>query len=188
MKKFNPKQDETVLDVIEPTENANETQVDDIQRDLDLARIELSKVNQEIEIKRKEIRETAKREIDEKEMEIIEKQITRGNERKAAESVIAKQREYDSLPIEGRFMNRRSPGQSVKLTYQKHPNDPVKWWTFEDGKIYTIPRGFSDQINEYYHTPKFIEKPNDMDPNRPSSSIHHIDTSNKKYAFVPINF
>lgn len=88
----------------------------------------------------------------------------------------------------GKFINRRAPGQSAKLTYLKYADDPVKWYTMEDGKVYTIPRGFADQINEYYYTPHFIQKQGIMDPNAPSSAIHDVDTSNKKYAFTPINF
>jgi hypothetical protein len=90
--------------------------------------------------------------------------------------------------ITGKFMNRRAPGQTVKLTYLRYETDPVKWYSFEDGKIYTIPRGFADQLNEHYYTPHFIQKQTEMDPNRPASAIHDVDTSNKKYAFVPVNF
>ena len=84
-------------------------------------------------------------------------------------------------------MNRRAPGNPAKLTYMKYADDPVKWYTFEDGKVYTIPRGFADQINEYYHRPIFIQKEGELDPSNPSQ-IHAVDTSNKSYAFVPVEF
>lgn len=107
---------------------------------------------------------------------------------------IQKQKEFDSVLVTGRFSNRRAPGQSVKLPYQKYADDPVKWWPFEDGKVYTIPRGFADQINggtendPLYYTPRFVQKTGIMDPDAPASSIHDVDTSNKKYSFTPVNF
>jgi hypothetical protein len=85
-------------------------------------------------------------------------------------------------------MNQRNPGQAVKLPYIKYPEDPVVWHNFEHNKVYTIPRGFADQINDYYHTPRFVQKEGAMDPNAPMSQISAVDTSNKKYAFVPVNF
>jgi hypothetical protein len=90
--------------------------------------------------------------------------------------------------VTGKFINRRAPGQTVKLPYIKYGHETPKWWVFEDGKVYDIPRGFADQINDHYYTPKFIQSTAIMDPNRPASSIQEVDTSNKKYSFVPMNF
>lgn len=174
---------------IELGENmSQEATLDSLQSEIDLARGELEKTKIQIEEKKLEIQTMARRDIDAEEMRGIEKQITRGNERKASENIIEKQKEYDNEKVTGKFFNRRAPGQPAKLTYHKYVDDPVKWYDFQDGKIYTIPRGFADQINEHYYTPKFMEGKEVMDSNLPSSSIKEIDTSNKKYAFVPVNF
>ena len=118
----------------------------------------------------------------------VKKQNTMSASNTAAKAMIEKQKLIDNVMITGKFMNRRSPGQPVKLTYLKYEDDPVKWYNFEDGKVYTIPTGFAEQINEHYHTPHFIQKEGTMDPNRPASAIHDVDTSQKKYAFVPVKF
>lgn len=165
-----------------------EAVLDNLQTEIDLARIELSKTMKEIEERKKEL--SANRDISDEEVKIIDKQITKADERKSLNSTIEQQKAFDNIKVTGKFINRRAPGQPAKLTYIKYADDPVKWYEFEDGKVYTIPRGFADQINEYYHTPHFIQKSPDsfMDPNKPASAIHDIDTSQKKYSFVPVNF
>jgi len=159
--------------------------LENLQTEIDLARVELEKTKLEIEERKKSM---PLREIDEDERKIVDKQIARTNSDRSLQDKIAAQKAYDDVLITGRFMNRRSPGNLVKLTYMKYNTDPVKWYTFEDGKVYTIPRGFADQINEYYHTPQFTQKDDIMDPNSPCSVINSVDTSKKKYAFVPIGF
>lgn len=167
---------------------SKEKELDSMQTELDLARIELEKTKAEIEAKKKELESMPRRDISNDEQALITKQKLRTEEKKVGEDKIEKQKAYDSQLVTGRFMNQRAPGQPVKLPYIKYPDDPVKWWPFEHNKVYTIPRGFADQINEHYYTPQFVQKQGEMDPNRPASAIHEVDTSNKRYAFVPINF
>lgn len=177
-----PKKEETKAIMSE------EKVLDSLQGEIDQARIELEKTKRMIEEKKAEIASSGRREIDANEMRIIEKQIATSNQKEAKSKVIEEQKRKDNEKVTGKFINRRAPGQSVKLPYMKYEDDPVKWHPFEDGKVYTIPRGFAEQINEYYHTPVFTKKEGPMDPNAPSSQIHAVDTSNKKYAFVPVNF
>lgn len=160
-------------------------ELDTTLSDLEKAKQELAKIQMEIERRKEEI---PLRKLDADEEFLRDKQITSINEMKSAQALIARQKEYDDKPITGKFINRRAPGNQVKLTYLKYDTDPVKWWTFQDGKVYTIPRGFVDQINEYYYAPVFTQKDGPSDPNQPSSVIQEVDTSNKKYAFVPIGF
>jgi len=162
--------------------------LESMQSELDLVRVELEKAKIDLEEKRKQIRESTTREIDEKEMKLIEKQISNISDSGVLKEKIARKKSLDNVKVTGKFINRRAPGQPAKLTYQRYGDDPVKWYTFEDGKVYTIPRGFADEINEHYHTPVFNQKLGAMDPNQPESQIHSVDTSNKKYSFVPINF
>lgn len=181
-KKNNTVQEE----VKEEVKMTEEAVLDSLQTEIDLARKELESTKLALEEKKKEL--SVKREVTAEEVAIIEKQATRGNESKAKSSVIEKQKEIDNQKVTGKFINRRAPGQSVKLSYIKYADDPVKWHPFEDGKVYTIPRGFADQINDYYYTPQFVQKQGMMNPDEPSSVIHEVDTSNKKYAFIPLAF
>jgi hypothetical protein len=162
--------------------------LDSLQTEIDQARVELERTKKEIEEKKQELTRNPRREIEVSEKVSAEKQITRGNESAAKQKKIEELRDHDSVMVKGRFMNRRAPGQAVKLPYAKYATDSEKWWNFEDGQVYTIPRGFVDQINEYYHTPHFVKSDGPMDPNKPQSQIHAVETSNKKYAFVPIGF
>lgn len=161
--------------------------LESLETEIDKARLELEKTKLELEEKKKELSKSS-REINEDEAVIVKKQIAVSSEKAALKAKIERQKQYDNEQVTGKFINRRAPGMSAKLTYMHYEDDPVKWYTFEDGKVYTIPRGFANEINDYYHTPHFVQKQGEMDANKPSSSIHHVDTSNKKYAFVPVNF
>lgn len=169
---------------------SDEQILESLQTELDLARSELQKTKLEIEENKQLIQQvTSRRDLDEQEKSIVAKQISRTDEKSAAMAKIEAQKVYDCEKVTGRFINRRSPGKrEEKLTYMKYADDPVKWYPFDDGKVYTIPRGFADQINEHYYTPHFKQNQGDQDPNKPQSAINEIDTSNKKYAFVPIGF
>lgn len=169
---------------------SDEQQLESLQTELDLARVELQKTKLEIEENKHQLQTVnSRRELEDWERKSVDKQISRNNESEAKKSVIEAQRAHDKEMVTGRFINRRSPGKrEEKLTYMKYADDPVKWYPFDDGKVYTIPRGFADQINEHYYTPNFKHNDVQMDPNRPESAINDIDTSNKKYAFVPVGF
>ncbi len=151
--------------------------------------IELEKAKLELEELRAKSRALSSRPIDAFEQKIVDKQIATQNENKTIAEKIRTQKEYDNVPVTGKFLNRRAPGNMVKLPYIKYEDDPVKWYEFYDGRTYTIPRGFADQLNEYYHSPQFIQKTGPIeDPNDPGSQIAEVDRSNKKYAFVPVGF
>jgi hypothetical protein len=178
-------------------EETQEQALESVQNEIDLARVELERTKLEIEQKKHELmtmKITPSREHSAEEMKLVEKQVNMSHEKTTLSEKIERQRARDSMMVTGRFMNRRAPGQPVKLPYIKHNTDPVKWYPLEDGKVYTIPRGFADQLNggseddPCYYTPKFTQKAGDMNPDAPESAIHSVDTSNKKYAFVALNY
>lgn len=164
-------------------------QLEDLQAEIDKTVLELEQAKKDLAEKKQELKA-----IESKEPSFAKKEVSISIENSTLKEKIRKQKEFDSVLVTGKFSNRRAPGQSVKLPYQKYEDDPVKWWPFEDGKVYTIPRGFSDQINggsdndPCYYTPRFVQKVGIMDPDAPSSSIHDVDTTNKKYSFTPVNF
>ncbi len=171
---------------------SSEVQVETLNQELDLVRVELEKTRreiQELQLKKNELvlATHPRRELSEEEKVINDKLISGRVAGESLKSKIEAEKAYDNVKVTGRFMNRRAPGNPAKLTYMKYADDPVKWYTFNDGAVYTIPRGFADQINEYYHRPRFIQKDGPLDPGNPSQ-IHDVDTSNKSYAFVPTTF
>jgi hypothetical protein len=183
---------------LEKEDNAGlEITLESIQQEIDKARQELEQTKIKLEEKRHELKTLPRREIDETEQKIIDKQVNNINKKKNKNDVIEKQRIFDSQLVTGRFMNRRSPGQKVKLPYLKYSTDPVKWYELRDGGTYTLPRGFADQLNggddknPCYYTPKFVQKEGPQNLTETlgeNSMIAEVDTSNKKYAFVPIGF
>lgn len=190
--------EEKKKEVIMTEENESpEMTLESIQQEIDKARQELEQTKLAIEENKHELKMQPRRQVDANEQRIIDKQINNTNKSKIKEDIVEKQRIYDSVMITGRFINRRSPRQTVKLTYMKHATDPVKWYIFKDGGTYTIPRGFADQLNggdeknPCYYTPVFIQKqgPQEFsDKAGENSAIAEVDTSNKRYAFVPLSF
>jgi len=175
---------------VAPVQPLQEAEVEAFRQELDVIRSELQKARaemKELEEKKKELVALPRRELSAEEQEIKDRQIAGFAKGDALRDKIAAQKAFDNVKVTGRFMNRRAPGNQAKLTYMKYADDPVKWYTFEDGKTYTIPRGFADQINEHYYRPIFIQKDGELDPSN-SSQIHAVDTSNKSYAFVPVSF
>jgi hypothetical protein len=165
--------------------------LEQIQQELDLARVELEKTRLEIETKKHELKLIGNAPVVVKPAETPAITIKDNSLKEKIES----QKKYDNEMVTGKFSNLRAPGQSVKLPYLKYADDPVKWHEFNHGQIYTIPRGFADQINggteenPCYYTPHFIKNDNPIiDPSVPESGIHAVDSSNKKYMFSPINF
>lgn len=179
-------------------ENAQseEMVLDNLQSEIDLARKELENTKFELSEKKKELEVTSKKENVKEEKKSDENTVSLSEKKRVAKE-IEKQKQFDNVKVTGKFINRRAPGQSVKLPYIKYADDPVKWHTFLDGKVYTIPRGFADQINggddknPCYYTPVFIQKEGIQHLSETlgeNSAIAQVDTSNKKYSFVPVNF
>lgn len=167
-----------------------EEDVEAILKELDQARIELQNTKLEIETKKQELKNLP--EIAQSPSVSIPAVSIKGE---GLSEKILSQKAIDNEMVTGKFYNLRVKGQSKKLPYHKYADDPVKWYSFEHGQVYTIPRGFANQINgqdetgHYYYTPHFIKNENAIiDPSNPQSGIHAVDNSDKMYSFVPINF
>lgn len=173
---------------------AENEQLESTLTELDLARVELEKVRKEITDKKFEFSSLPARELSSDEKVIVDKHLNMSVEKKAALAKLEEQKKRDNEMITGRFLNLRCQGQTIKLPYDKHPGDVAKWHTFEDGKVYTIKKGFADQINggdeknPCYYKPKFVQREGPMNPDAPQSQVQDVDCSFKKYAFVPIGY
>ncbi len=167
-------------------ESDKENQLEILNRELDEARIELERARLDIEAKKRELAALPVQ-VKAAESPAIAIKDSSGLEK------IAAMKARDSVMVTGKFYNLRVKGQSVKLPYLKYGDEPVKWWPFSHGQVYTIPKGFADQINggtesdPCYYTPQFIKNENVIiDPDEPGTGIHSVDTSDKKYSFTPM--
>jgi hypothetical protein len=183
--------EEKLLDkpnIDEPTEvcmaNVYDEAIEEVQKELDLARLELEKTRLEIETKKQELKLVGNTAV----VKPAETPSVTIKNTGLSEKISA-QKASDNEMVTGKFYNLRVKGQQAKLTYMHHADDPVKWYTFHHGEVYTIPRGFADEINNHYHTPHFIKNEGAIiDPSNPESGIHAVDKSDKIYSFTPINF
>lgn len=178
---------EDKLNIEESTEvcMSTESVLEEINVEIDQQRLELEKVRREIEAKKQELSTMAL-------VPVVKDAPAIAKPDESLMEKIAAQKAYDNQMVTGKFLNLRAKGQHKKLPYHKYADDPVKWWHFEHGGVYTIPRGFADQINDHYYTPHFIQKEGAeaviTDPNDPGSGLSGVDTSDKMYSFVPVNF
>lgn len=180
---------ETAVATIPAEINQSEEEIEILRQELDQARLELEQTKLEIESKKLEL----------KSMPIADAKSTASpaiiNKDVALSDKVSEQKARDSVLVTGKFYNLRVPGQSVKLPYVKYGDEPVKWHPFSHGQVYTIPKGFADQINggsesdPCYYMPKFIKNEGSIiNPDDPGTGIHSVDTTNKKYSFLPLGF
>lgn len=61
-------------------------------------------------------------------------------------------RDRDRELVKGIFKYDELPGGQLEFVYRKHRGDKIERYKFEDGKVYTIPRGVARHINNncYY--------------------------------------
>ncbi len=162
---------------------SSEALLEEVQQEIDQARLELEKTRLEIETKKQELKSMVSSAPVVKDAPAV---VLKDN---SLMEKIAQEKLRDNEKVTGKFHNLRAKGMPAKITYMKYADDPVKWYTFEHGEIYTIPRGFAEQINDHYHTPHFIkEEGRIIDPSNPGTGVHAVDTSDKMYSFTPVNF
>jgi hypothetical protein len=126
---------------------------------------------------------TSGRELDAFEKQLVEDQKSAYNTREEGKKLIDRKRDIDSQMVRGKFMNLRAPGQPVKLTYHKYSTDIEEGWkTFNHGEIYTIQRGFADQINNHYAKISFNKGTGQM------NALEATPSRSPIYAFVPLEF
>lgn len=165
--------------------------LESMETEMDRVRVALEKAKLELEEKKKEIENLPLRQ----EKAALDKNVAVVSKDAGLSQKIAEQKVRDNTMVTGKFSNLRAPGQSIKLPYHKYADDPVKWYPFDHGKVYTIPKGFADQLNggddlnPCYYSPQFIKNDNIItNPDEPGTGIHGVDTSNKKYMFSPVSF
>ena len=126
---------------------------------------------------------TSLRDLDPFEKQLVEDQKSAFNMREEGKRLINTKRDFDSQMVKGKFMNLRAPGQPVKLTYHKYSTDIEEGWkTFNHGEIYTIQRGFADQINNHYAKISFNKGTGQM------NALEAAPSRSPIYAFVPLEF
>lgn len=178
-----------LIDTTLSTQEADkENELEILNRELDEARIELEKARLEIEAKKRELASIPVEVKASQSPAIAIKDVS-------LNSKIEDMKARDSIMVTGKFYNLRVKGQEVKLPYIKYGDEPVKWHPFSHGQVYTIPKGFADQINggtesdPCYYMPHFIKNEGFIiNPDEPGTGINAVDTNDKKYSFVPLHF
>lgn len=67
--------------------------------------------------------------------------------KKEAKELLAKKHKEDSKLVKGIFKNLEAAGGTVMFPYRIYPQDPIRYYTLEDGKEYEVPIGVAKHIN-----------------------------------------
>lgn len=82
-----------------------------------------------------------------KDLPIGNKTTRTDEEKKKASELCERARKADSKLVKGQFKNLEAPGGSLEFAYRGHRGEPIRVYTFEDGKSYEIPIGVAKHIN-----------------------------------------
>jgi len=83
-----------------------------------------------------------------KEITITDRSKLGAEAKRKASAMLAKYREEDAKLVKGVFKNLEAPGCDLEFPYLKYKGEPIRVYTFEDGKEYTIPLGVAKHINQ----------------------------------------
>jgi hypothetical protein len=93
------------------------------------------------------------------------------------------QRDRDRELVKGKFMNHETPGGAISFSFRKYKEDKVEKFTFEDGKIYQVPRGVALHIANGCWYPEHYYKQDAS--GKPSQEI---GMKKKRFSFIPLDF
>lgn len=103
--------------------------------------------------------------------------------KKEAKEKLDKQHKEESRLVTGVFKNLECPGGGLEFPFRKFPQDPIRIYTFEDGKSYEVPLAVAKHINKTcnekrhkYIIDKDGNKTVDVLPNR------------QRYQFLSVDF
>ncbi|HUV84745.1 MAG TPA: hypothetical protein VMV86_03500 [Methanosarcinales archaeon] len=92
-------------------------------------------------------------------------------------------RDRDREIVTGKFMNHETPGGSLSFCYRKYREDKVERYSFEDGKIYKVPRGVALHIaNGCWYA---VHHHKQSETGRPSQEV---GMKKKRFSFIPMDF
>lgn len=103
---------------------------------------------------------------------------------------IAAMREEESRLVTGQFRCTEPVGGSVTLSYRKYPGEPIKNFTFEDGRTYTIPLGLARHLNSGCAWPvhqSCIDPLTDRSSSKVGKWVHRFSFNSNEYVDPSFN-
>lgn len=118
-----------------------------------------------------------------KEINVVNKGKLSAEEKKKTSDLIEKARKEDEKLVKGIFKNLEAPGCETTFSYRAYKGEPIRVYTLEDGKEYTIPFGVAKHVNRQcrYKKNKYLV---DAD----GKSMIGADKPFERYQFVSTDF
>ena len=86
------------------------------------------------------------------------------------------QRDKDRELVKGQFHFYEVPGGSISFSFRAYKEDPIEKFTFEDGKVYTIPLGVARHLNKngWYPQYEYFKNEETQDIMRMGKKVHRF--------------
>ena len=104
---------------------------------------------------------------------------------------VEKQKKEDARIVNAEYMNSRGAHERLTKPYCKYAGDPIQIWHFIPGKIYVVPMGLVNEVND---TNKVMKKReglvsiDDNPVNRDQSPLARDEEGQWLHKFVPVAF
>ena len=85
-------------------------------------------------------------------------------------------RDKDREIVKGVFRFYEVPGGTLSFSYRAYKEDPIEKFTFEDGKVYSIPLGVARHLNKngWYPQYEYFKNEDTQDIMRMGKKVHRF--------------
>lgn len=102
-----------------------------------------------------------------------------------------KQKKEDSRIVKAEYMNSRGMHERLTKPYCKYAGDPIQIWHFIPGRVYEVPKGLVDEVNDKNKIMKRRSGLVSLDGapvNKDETPLDNDQEGNWLHKFVPVGF
>jgi hypothetical protein len=104
---------------------------------------------------------------------------------------LERQKKEDSRLVKAEYMNSRGRNERLTKPYCKYSGDPIQIWHFIPGKIYEVPMGLVNEVNDKNKIMKKREGLISVDGNpvkNDESPLNRDEEGDWLHKFIPVSF
>lgn len=104
---------------------------------------------------------------------------------------LERQKKEDSRLVKAEYMNSRGRNERLTKPYCKYSGDPIQIWHFIPGKVYEVPLGLINEVNDKNKIMKKREGLISVDGNpvkNDESPLNRDEEGDWLHKFIPVSF
>ena len=104
---------------------------------------------------------------------------------------LEKQKKEDSRLVKAEYMNSRGPQERLTKPYCRYAGDPIQIWHFIPGKVYEVPIGLVNEVNDQNKVMKKRQGLVSLDGSNVTKTGAPLDRDQEGewvHKFVPVSF